>query len=346
MRGGANLMLVSDVVDAAKRSAVAAGRLPRPEYLVLERDHGVEIADWTRLGSARGRSSRLSLKHARWGLARSSRYRAILSDGEHVGIPLALGKRALGIATGHVVIGHHVTSPRKRLSFRLLHAHSGMSKLMLHSPKQLELAHRDLGIEPNRLALLPYAVDHLFWSPRPRSEERLVLAVGREHRDYATLAVAAGHLPVQVFVASASVFSPKALCAAPVRWPGNFTNRAVAPEELRDLYARASLVVVPLLETDFQAGVTAMLEAMSMGTAVLATRTSGQPEVIVDGVTGVFVAPGEPAEMAEAIIDLMSDRPRRTRLGANARDAVVSRYNVDLYAERLAAELEAAGDRT
>ncbi len=338
-------MLVSDVVDAAKRSAVTAGRLPRPEYLVLERDHGVELADWTRLGSYRGRSGRLSLKHASWGLARASRYSAILSDGEHVGIPLALGKRALGIATGHIVIGHHVTAPRKRPYFRLLHAHSGMSKLMLHSPKQLELANRELRIEANRLALLPYAVDHLFWSPRSRSDERLILAVGREHRDYATFAMAAGQLPVQVFVAAASVFSPNAICAAPLRWPGNFTSRAVGPEELRELYARASLVVVPLLETDFQAGVTTMLEAMSMGTAVLATRTSGQPEVIIDGVTGVFVAPGAPAEMAEAIVALMSDRPLRARLGANARDAVLSHYNVDMYAARLAAELAAVRDR-
>lgn len=346
MTARGTLMLVSDTVSAVKRAEVAAGRVPRPEYLVLERDHGVELADWTRVGAESGRSPRVALKHARWALARASRYRAILSDGEHVGIPIALGKRALGIRTGHVVIGHHLTTARKRPYFRLLHAESGMSKLILHSPKQLELAKSDLGIEVDRLALIPYAVDSLFWSPRRPAEDRLVLAVGREHRDYATFARAAAHLPLQVFVAADSAFSRDAACSLPACWPSNFTCRSVGREELRELYARASLVVVPLLDTDFQAGVTTMLEAMSMSKAVLVTRTSGEPGVIDDGATGVFVPAGDSAAMAEAMIALMTDRSLRARLGSNAREAVAARFNVDLYAARLAAELEAAREES
>lgn len=344
MKGSRSVMLVSDAVDARKRSEVAAGRRPRPEYLVLERDHGVELADWTRLGAFRVRSGRLAVRHAAWALTHASRYRAILSDGEHVGIPVALGKRALGIATAHVVIGHHLTTPRKRPYFRVLRAQAGISRLVLHSPRQAELATRELGIRPERVGLVPYAVDHRFWSPRARPEERLVLAVGREHRDYATLAVAGAHLPLRFFVAASSAFSPGAACSAPARWPANFTCRPLAPDELRELYARASLVVVPLLETDFQAGVTTVLEAMSMARPVLVTRTSGSSGAMVDGVSGMFVAPGDAAELSDAIVALMADAPLRRRLAGNARDAVESAFTVDLYAARLAAELEAAAE--
>ena len=63
--------------------------------------------------------------------------------------------------------------------------------------------------------------------------------------------------------------------------------------ELRDLYAQSAFVVVPLYENDFQAGVTTMLEAMAMGKAVIATRTTGQTDVIIDGENGLTVAPGD-----------------------------------------------------
>jgi glycosyltransferase involved in cell wall biosynthesis len=54
------------------------------------------------------------------------------------------------------------------------------------------------------------------------------------------------------------------------------------------------------------------LEAMALGKPVVACRVGGTPEVVVDGETGVLVAPGQPTELARALEKLLAD-PQRTR---------------------------------
>ena len=53
----------------------------------------------------------------------------------------------------------------------------------------------------------------------------------------------------------------------------------------------------------------ALMEAMAAGVPVVATRLSGIPELVQDGVTGLLVAPGRRAGLAAA----MERDPRRRR---------------------------------
>ena len=59
------------------------------------------------------------------------------------------------------------------------------------------------------------------------------------------------------------------------------------------------------------------------------TRPSMTPE------TGVMVPPGEPAALADAVIELLADEPRRQELGAAARRIAEERYSWDAIAQRL-----------
>jgi glycosyltransferase involved in cell wall biosynthesis len=97
------------------------------------------------------------------------------------------------------------------------------------------------------------------------------------------------------------------------------------------------VAVVPLVETDFQAGVTTLLEAMAMGRAVVVTRTAGQSDVAVDGVTALTVPPGDVPAMRRAIERLLGSAAERSRLGAAARRAVESGFTVEAYAAALMA---------
>lgn len=337
-------MLVSARADERLRTAVREGRRPCPEYLRLEERHGIELLDWSRLSpDATGRSGRLSMSHALAALRRLDGVDAVFSDGEHVGVPLALAMRARGRRTPHLVLGHHLTTGAKRRVFRLLRPQARMSRVLVHSRRQLDLAAVQLGIPLARLAYVPYAADTGFWSPRPAAEpsdERpLIVACGREHRDYATLAAACGDLPVRIRVAAGSLFSPSAREDRPDAWPANFDVGFAEPLALRDLYARAAVVAVPLVPTDFQAGVTVIVEAMAMGKALVVSATDGQRDVIEDGVTGVMVPPGDAGTLRDAIARLIADPAERRRLGANARDAAVARFGLDAYADGLARHL-------
>jgi glycosyltransferase involved in cell wall biosynthesis len=335
------LMLVSASVDARLRRDVAEGVRPRPEYLLLEAEHGVTLHDWSRLpgGARRGRSSWRSALHVAAALRAIDHYDVVFSDGEHVGIPLALALRAFRIAMPHVVIGHHLTTRAKAPLIRNLRAHEGMTRILVHSSRQRELAHQELGIPAAKLDYVPYYADTEFWYPTGAAQEPLVVAAGREHRDYATLAAACKGLPASVFVAAGSIHSPAASSRDPVEWPSNFEHGFADYRKLRNLYARASVVVVPLVETDFQAGVTTVLEAMAMGKAVVVSATRGQGGVVRDGITGICVQPGNPAELGDAVRYLLESPAERRRLGWAAHEAVVASYSVEAYASRLAEHL-------
>jgi glycosyltransferase involved in cell wall biosynthesis len=330
------LMLVSAAADARLRREVADGARPRPEYLVLEADHDVELLDWSRLpGPGRRRSSWRSVVHVGAALRRLNDHEVVFSDGEHVGIPLALAMRALGITTPHLVIGHHLSTRAKAPLIHNLRAHQGMTRILVHSSFQRELAHLELGIPMDKLDYVPYYADTEFWRPTGATEEPLVVAAGREHRDYRTLAEACIDLPASVYVAAGSIHSPAASGRDPLEWPNNFAHGFADYRKLRDLYGRASVVVVPLLETDFQAGVTTALEAMAMGKAVVITATRGQSGVVRDGLTGITVKPGDAAELGEAVRYLLERPDERRRLGQAAREAVLDGYSLEIYARRL-----------
>jgi glycosyltransferase involved in cell wall biosynthesis len=333
-------MLVSAFADDRLRQDVADGRRPRPEYLVLESTHDVDLLDWSMLsGGVRARGAWQSAVHVAAALRRVHAYDVVFSDGEHIGIPLALAMRSLGIRTPHLVIGHHLsTAPKSRL-LRNLHAHRGMTRILVHSGRQHAFAERKLGVPGHKLEFVPYYADSNFWQPLDVSEERLVVTAGLEHRDYLSLATACADMDVRVFVASGSVHSPAAGARLPVTWPGNFERGFADYTGLRDLYARASVVVVPVLNTDFQAGVTTVLEAMAMGKAVITTNAAAQGGVIRDGITGIAVPPEDSAELGAAVRFLLSSPADRARLGRAAREAVVSVYDVETYASRLATHL-------
>ncbi|MBJ7597484.1 MAG: hypothetical protein DLM67_17740 [Candidatus Nephthysia bennettiae] len=340
-----HLMLVSALVDRRLREQVAAGRRPRPEYLALEQDHGVTLLDWSDLGgSGRRRGLRASLAHTAAALRQVGGFDAVLSDGEHVGVPLALAMSLTGRRAPHVVIGHHVTTPAKRVVFRHLVRRlgaRGVPRLVLHSPRQVTLAQVELGLHAARLSLLPYGIDGRFWSPRGDSEQALIVTAGREHRDFLTLARACRQLEARVLVAHGSHHSPRARRAEPDLWPRGFEVRPLDHLSLREAYGRAAVVVVPLVPTDFQAGITTLLEAMAMGKAVVVSATQGLQGTVEDQVTALTVPPGDPDALRAAIAGLLTRPRERARLGANARSAVEARFGLERYAAGLAAELQA-----
>src|SRR5437870_2645385 len=336
------LMLVSADAGGQLRRDVAAGLAPCPEYLRLEQLYGVQLLDWSSLGSSRGRRCGVqSLQHVAAALRRLRRVEAILSDGEHLGIPLAMALRALPRGTRrHVVIGHHLMSGAKRPMFRWLRAQRGMDRIIVHSPNQVEPVTRELRLPPGLVTVVPYGVDTAFWSPwtAEAEEDDLVFSAGREHRDFRCLAEACDGLG-RVFLTDDSAHSPNAHRTQPAVWPANVTRRSLDPIAIRRMYARAGVVVVPLLPSGFPFGITAVLEAMSMGKAVVVSATEGLRGVVDDGRTGLVVGAGDVAALRDALGHLMADPGERRRLGENARRAAERRYGLDAYVARLAQHL-------
>ena len=76
-----------------------------------------------------------------------------------------------------------------------------------------------------------------------------------------------------------------------------------------------------------------VLEAMAAGLPVVASRVGGIPEAVVDGETGLLVAPGDPEELAAALARLLDDPELRERLGAAGRSRVEKHFGREAFVE-------------
>lgn len=100
--------------------------------------------------------------------------------------------------------------------------------------------------------------------------------------------------------------------------------------DIPSLMAASDLSVLPSHEEGFS---NVILESMAAGLPVVATRVGGNPEAVEDGVTGWLVPPGNPAAMAEKIIDLLGD-PKRAKLwGQLGRNRVKQVFTVERMVE-------------
>jgi starch synthase len=83
------------------------------------------------------------------------------------------------------------------------------------------------------------------------------------------------------------------------------------------------------------------LEAMACGTAVVASRVGGIPEVVADGETGLLVPPGDPVALADALNTVVRDSGRAAAMGQLGRKRAIAEFGwqaiaaqtVALYAE-------------
>jgi glycosyltransferase involved in cell wall biosynthesis len=84
----------------------------------------------------------------------------------------------------------------------------------------------------------------------------------------------------------------------------------------------------------------ATLEAMSCGLPVLATVAGGIPEMVVQGETGLLVAPRAPADLAAALARLLADAELRRRLGARGRRRCEEVFSLQAHVRAVLAEYD------
>jgi hypothetical protein len=96
---------------------------PLKDYVAIARRLGADVLDWSRVRRERAarpieRTLVLAAAQAWAAYTRRERYDVILTDGEHVGIPLVLLLKRAGARVPHVTIGHRLSSKKKRPFFR------------------------------------------------------------------------------------------------------------------------------------------------------------------------------------------------------------------------------------
>jgi glycosyltransferase involved in cell wall biosynthesis len=348
------VLTVSGVIPADIREQITNGVRPRADYLELARSFNADLVDYAAARTIAGRTGavleklggpNLVLAYACWRVRKSCR--AIVTDGEQVGLPLAaLFKLTPGVRPRHLMIVHVISEPKKTVFLDWLRVQSAIDRFITYSRWQQRFIENRWKLSPNRVLWTPFMVDHEFFAPKrvtPNSSERpQICAVGLERRDYDTLLQAVKDIDVHLVIAAASPWSKRTADLARRTIPSNVTVRKFTQYELRQLYADSSFMVMPLENVNFQAGVTAILECLAMRRAVVCSRVSGQTDVVVEDENGRYVPPGDPSTLRTEIRRLLSRPDEAVRLGANGRKLVECQMNLDLYVQKMAGFLHEA----
>ncbi|SEU27679.1 glycosyltransferase family 4 protein [Stigmatella erecta] len=264
----------------------------------------------------------------------------ILLGEEFPGIQFLAWEALLGRRQRRIVLLVHNVASKKRL---LALAKVGLARHVDHflclSEHSRRVLVEEYGIARERITVIYSRVDTDYFQPQPAQPVlHRVCSAGAVNRDYGTLIAAATGLDAEVKIAADTAWrysvagkAQKGAQALPpnveMRSWGNYLN-------LRQLYAESRAVVVPL-ERPIISGITVVLEGMAMGKPVILTRNPYVEGFIEDGVTGLLVDPGNPAQLRERIQWVLANPAEAEAMGQRAREKAVRDFSVERYVERI-----------
>ncbi|MFN2471259.1 MAG: glycosyltransferase [Gaiellaceae bacterium] len=200
--------------------------------------------------------------------------------------PIA-GSLAARLRRGVVVLNPLLDPEAETLRQRFVLGGARQAERVLFFSRAAEREGVALGLDAERVGFVPLGVRAPRETAVPPGSG--VLGVGRERRDWDTLARAAQGLDLEVRVVGPAS-APPPLSVLP----------AVERGRLLELMEAAAAVVVPLRDARRPAGQLAVLDALAAGRGVVATRAPGTEDYITPE-TGVLVPPGDAGALRDAL---------------------------------------------
>jgi glycosyltransferase involved in cell wall biosynthesis len=226
-------------------------------------------------------------------------------------------------------------------------------RVLKHLPAVLTVSHNSkvdihaqMGVELDRLTVVPVGVDHEVFRPYDdvvKKKGRLMVTSSSDvpMKGLVPLLEAIAKLRVERDIDLIVIGNPRPegrVAQTLERLGLNdivTTISGVSDEELARLYGEAEVAIVPSLYEGFSLPA---IEAMSCGVPVVATTGGALPEVVgVSGETGLLVEPNDPEALVDAIGRLLDDAELRATLGAAGRQRVIERFTWQVTARGTAA---------
>ncbi|NJN55877.1 MAG: glycosyl transferase family 1, partial [Anaerolineae bacterium] len=201
------LLTVSGKIPADIEEQIASGERPFADYLAMAHTFKADLVDYDEARKQTGWLGRLIEKIAgsnsvlAWACYQNRhKYRVVFTDGEQIGIPLALLLKYFnfGKRPRHLTIGHILSVGKKLRFFDWLKLQSHIDLFFVYATWQKQFIERRWQLPSERVVFTPFMVDADFFAPGQAgsAQEKLrtsldkkmpiICAVGLEFRDYPT----------------------------------------------------------------------------------------------------------------------------------------------------------------
>jgi phosphatidylinositol alpha-1,6-mannosyltransferase len=358
LRIGGGIAGVSRCIARALDEEVAAGRMERTDRVLLLEDDADPAPPPTRGDQHLARGSRARFVWQTWRTCLRHRPDLVLFDlvglaRARLSVPgLAPARTAIfvhGMELGAFDEGRSARARDAKLLRRadlvLANSHFSAERLGRLLP---EIADRlrvvPLCIDPDRVALWE-EIEHAQPAP-PRARAALIVGRmwaaerGKGHDELiaAWPAVRRAVPDAELWVAGAGDDAPRLAEEARKGGVGDAVRLlgSVSDAELASLYRRASVFAMPSRQEGFGL---VYAEAMWWGLPCIGSTADAAGQVIAAGETGELVPYGDPAALARALVDLLSDRARSERMGEAGRRRARERFHYARFRRDLCAAL-------
>lgn len=203
-----------------------------------------------------------------------------------------------------------------------------------YSEVEMDFFEKEMGIKKGKIKYLPLATDWEYFAQRSKAKREVICAVGTElGRDYKTFFDAVKNLPVKAEIAC----HPDNISGLQI--PSNVKVHLNIPvSEVRKLYQRSILSVVPCKERYRSSGQMVLLESAAAGLPTIASGILGITSAFTfeNNKNVLFFKPEDSIDLRKKIEYLLGNKNRAKQLGLNAS----KKCRLDYTTQKMAQTLE------
>ncbi len=274
------------------------------------------------------------------------KYDLVISHGAQSGVLLAFIRSLFKVKSPpHIIIDVGCFNGGRSRKIELLplrFATRSIQGVISHCSHQRAYYEKCLPGLKDRHRFVPFGTDTDFFRPLKmklssesldNNADNYIVCVGYIKRDWPTLIQAFDHLEGEVKLKLVGAKS-----AIGFKFPDKVRPRIeclpyVKISALKEILADARFMVLPLPYFEYSFGQMTLLQAMSMGKAVIVTEVPGISDYVQDGHNALLVRPHDWEDLKDKMELLLNDERVIEKLGGNARRSILDKYNEEELAK-------------
>ncbi len=191
----------------------------------------------------------------------------------------------------------------------------------------------------NKIEFIAFPIDTDFWCPQKLEKENFILFIGNDaRRDYDLLLDVAKQMTNLKFVFITRNIGKERISTNVELIKGDWKERILTDEKIREYYCRAKLVILPIRDTWQPSGQSVAQQAMACATPVIISRFKGfwDYENFIHN-KNIFFVDGKSTIIWKKFIYDCLDKSQSSLdvIGYNSRETMVEKYNINNFAEKL-----------